>query len=228
MAGRTIAIGDIHGCSRALAALLDAVRPESDDTIITLGDHIDRGPNSRGAIDRLLALADHCRLVPLVGNHEEMLAEALRDKTAIEKWLRCGGTDTLRSYGWARGGRPRPLGDWFPERDREFLAGGRPYYETATHIFVHGGLVPDLPVNRQPAVVLTGRVTDRASAAPHQSGKVTIVGHTSQASGELLDLGFLLCIDTNCARGGWLTAIDVHSGQVWQASQQGKVRATGL
>ena len=52
--GRTIAIGDIHGCSRALAALLDTVEPQPADTIITLGDHIDRGPDSYGVVNRLV------------------------------------------------------------------------------------------------------------------------------------------------------------------------------
>jgi Calcineurin-like phosphoesterase len=225
VAGRTIAIGDIHGCSRALAALLDAVEPQPADTVITLGDHIDRGPDSRGAIERLLRLARECRLVPLIGNHEEMFAEALGDKAAIEKWLRCGGADTLRSYGWQRRGRPRPLRDWFPEEHRRFLADCRSLYETPTHIFVHAGLLPDEPLDRQPSVVLRWRVTDRATARPHQSGKVVVVGHTPQLAGDVLDLGFLLCIDTNCFRGGWLTAVDVESGQVWQTDQSGRRRA---
>jgi hypothetical protein len=73
LAGRTIAIGDIHGCRDALAALIDAIGPGPDDTLVTLGDHIDRGPDSRGVIDQLLALASRCRLVPLLGDHEEMV-----------------------------------------------------------------------------------------------------------------------------------------------------------
>jgi serine/threonine protein phosphatase 1 len=50
------------------------------------------------------------------------------------------------------------------------------------------------------------------------------VGHTTQRSGEILDLGFLKCIDTNCYRGGWLTALEVRTGQVWQADAAGKLR----
>ncbi|HZU37477.1 MAG TPA: metallophosphoesterase, partial [Gemmataceae bacterium] len=150
MAGRTIAIGDIHGCSAALAALIDAIAPSLDDTLIPLGDYIDRGPDSRGVLDRLIALAGCCRLVPLLGGHEEMLLNALHDKTGLKKWLTCGGADALRSYGWAPGGRRCAVADWIPARHREFLAGCRPYHETATHIFVHAGFVPDLPMNRQP------------------------------------------------------------------------------
>src|SRR5262249_5678488 len=69
---RTIAIGDIHGCSTALRALLEAVAPRRKDTVVTLGNHIDRGPDSQGVIRLLLGLVGRCTLVPLMGDHEEM------------------------------------------------------------------------------------------------------------------------------------------------------------
>ena len=225
MAGRTIAIGDIHGCPDALAALIDAVAPGRDDTVVTLGDYIDRGPDSRGVLDQLVALAGRCRLVPLLGNHEEVLLDALRDTAHLRRWLTLGGADTLRSYGWVPGGPRRALADWFPRPHREFLAGCRDYHETPTHLFVHAGYVPELPPAEQPALALRWRVTDAATAAPHHSGKVAVVGHTPQQSGDVLDLGFLICIDTNCARGGWLAALDVGSGEVWQADRGGRLRA---
>jgi serine/threonine protein phosphatase 1 len=224
MAGRTIAVGDIHGCADALAAVIDAVAPCPDDTVITLGDYIDRGPDSCGVLDRLIRLAHHCHLIPLLGNHEEALLGALRDTRALRPWLILGGPDTLRSYGWARGGPRRAFADWFPKSHRKFLAGCRGYYETTSHLFVHAGYVSDLPLAEQPALALRWRVTDAATAVPHCSGKVAVVGHTPQSSGEVLDLGFLVCIDTDCARGGWLTALDVGTGQVWQADRSGKVR----
>lgn len=224
MAGRTIAVGDIHGCRAALAAVLDAARPGPTDTVVTLGDSIDRGPDSRGVIDDLLALAGHCRLVPLLGNHEELLLAALADREGLRRWLALGGADTLRSYGWAPGGPRRAVADWIPPAHRAFLAGLRPYHETATHLFVHAGYVPDLPLEQQPRLALRWRVTDTRTAVPHQSGKVAVVGHTPQRSGEVFDLGFLRCIDTDCVRGGWLTALDVGSGEVWQADRAGNMR----
>lgn len=224
MAGRTIAIGDIHGCSDALAALIGAVSPSPDDTVITLGDHIDRGPDSHGVIDQLVALAGRCQLVPLSGNHEEMLADALVDIAGMRLWLTCGGADTLRSYGWRPGGPRRALTDWITDPHRMFLAGCRPYYETDTHLFVHAGYQPELPMDRQPGRALRWRVTDPGTARPHHSGKVVVVGHTPQLTGEVLDLGFLMCIDTNCVRGGWLTAVDIDTGQVWQADCAGRIR----
>jgi serine/threonine protein phosphatase 1 len=222
MAGRTIAIGDIHGCANALEALLDAIRPAPEDLVVTLGDHIDRGPDSRGVVERLIQLAGYSQLVSLQGNHEEMFANALRDRAAIRTWLECGGADTLRSYGWTLG-TGRFLADWFPSPHLAFLKSCRPYYETETHVFVHAGIVPDLPLDGQPDLALRWRVTYSATAAAHCSGKVTVAGHTPQPNSEVLDLGFLVCIDTNCARGGRLTALDVGNGQVWQADGQGRL-----
>jgi serine/threonine protein phosphatase 1 len=221
---RTIAIGDIHGCRDALTALIDAVEPRPDDTLVALGDYIDRGADSRGVLDQLIVLAGRCRLVPLLGNHEELLLDALRDITTLRRWLTLGGGDTLRSYGWRPGGLRSRLADWIPLPHQQFVAGCRPYYETSTHLFVHAGFAPELPMDRQPSEALRWRVTDARTAAPHQSGKIAVVGHTPQQSGEILDLGFLICIDTNCARGGWLTALDTDTGQVWQADREGMLR----
>jgi serine/threonine protein phosphatase 1 len=227
MAGRTIAIGDIHGCLAALDALIEAIAPGPEDTLVTLGDYIDRGPHSRGVLDRLIALSRQCRLIPLLGNHEELLLDALRDITTLRRWLTLGGTDTLRSYGWVSGGPRRTLADCIPKPHREFLAGCRPYYETRSHLYVHAGFEPDLPLNQQPGLALRWRVTDADTAAPHCSGKVAIVGHTPQVTGEVLDLGFLICIDTNCARGGWLTALETDTRRIWQANRGGRLRTNG-
>ena len=73
---RTIAIGDIHGCSIALGALIDGNELEPDDTIIPLGDYVDRGIDSKGVLDRLIELRDRCNLVPILGNHDQMMLHA--------------------------------------------------------------------------------------------------------------------------------------------------------
>jgi serine/threonine protein phosphatase 1 len=61
--------------------------------------------------------------------------------------------------------------------------------------------------------------------AAHISGKVVIAGHTRQKGGEVLDLGFLKLIDTDAFGSGWLTALEVHTGEVIQTNQRGEVRS---
>src|SRR5262245_8987224 len=95
---RVIAIGDIHGCAAALRAVVEAISPEPDDTLITLGDCVDRGPESRQVIDELLLLRDRCQLIPLLGNHEEMMLNFLDGKQQPDNWLEVGGVATVRSY----------------------------------------------------------------------------------------------------------------------------------
>lgn len=229
MAGRTIAIGDIHGCADALAALLGEISPTSNDTIIALGDYVDRGPKSRQTIDHLIGLSRECHLISLIGNHEAMLLDAFRDLQAMKRWLSQGGVETLRSYGWVKGSYRRRLADWIPERHWDFLKGCVRYHETDTHLFIHAGYVPELPLAEQPDLALQWRMTDRERTRPHNSGKVAIVGHTAQSSGDVLDLGFLICIDTNCFRGGWLTALDVNDRRIWQSNASGELRrAVGI
>src|SRR5947209_8507324 len=102
MPGRLIAIGDIHGCSRALDALIEAIRPAPLDEIVTLGDYVDRGPDTPGVLDRLIALGSRCRLVPLLGNHDQLMLEALGGGDPLD-WYGSGGLATLESYDrWRR------------------------------------------------------------------------------------------------------------------------------
>ncbi len=89
---------------------------------------------------------------------------------------------------------------------------------------VHANFVPELPLDQQPGEVIRWLSLVDSIPAPHCSGKIAVVGHTPQMRGEILDLGHLLCLDTNCAGGGWLTVLDVGTGQVWQAEKRGHKR----
>ena len=95
VAGRTIAIGDIHGCSEALRTLLKAIVPRQKDTVVTLGNVIDQGPDSNGVILLLLSLVGRCKLVPLKGHHEEMFLAALEGHDDFHSWRAAGGEQTL-------------------------------------------------------------------------------------------------------------------------------------
>lgn len=220
MSGRTIAIGDIHGCALALKSLLAAIAPRAEDTIITLGDHIDRGPDSRGVIDTLMALARRCRVVPILGNHDQMLLDALDDPGRTRCWLISGGDATLRSYGIDH---PADL----PGSHLDWICACVDYHETATHIFTHACYFPEVPMAEQPPLALRWESIRDEVPAPHVSGKTAVVGHTSQKSGEVLDAGHLVCLDTYCFGGKWLTAYDVHARRVWQASRTGTLRRSG-
>lgn len=98
-AGRLLAIGDIHGCHIAFDTLLEHLSILPTDTVVVLGDVIDRGPGTRQVIDRLLELRQQCRLVFLMGNHEEMFLGSLAVEGVRESWLGFGGWETLQSYG---------------------------------------------------------------------------------------------------------------------------------
>lgn len=217
--GRLFAIGDVHGCSTALRALIEAINPQPEDTIVTLGDYIDWGPDSRGVIDLLIGLSGRCNLVPLLGNHEEMLLSAVESGSELRYWLQFGGEETLNSYQYD-GGR-----DMIPEKHVHFIRSCRDYFETSTHIFAHANYDDRLPMDRIGGTKLRWEHIDIHDQRPHYSGKTVVVGHTPQVGGEVLDLGFLVCIDTDCSRGGWLTALDVGTGRVVQADQKGEVRA---
>ena len=216
MSQRIIAIGDIHGCSRALAALLKVVEPTSDDIIIQLGDTIDRGPDSRSVVEQLIELSSHCSLICVRGNHEELLLNSLDDAAELPRWLRNGGCDTLKSYDC---NDPALI----PEQHLNFIRSSIDYLELDQFIFIHAGYVEDQPMSEQTPLALRWRVTN-TNSRPHCSGKVIIAGHSPQRSGDILDIGHARCIDTNCVHGGWLTAMEVTSRQVWQCSREGALR----
>lgn len=218
MAARTIVIGDIHGCAQALEALLGAIQPQSDDRLVLLGDYIDRGEQSREVIERLLSLEYECRLVPLLGNHELMLMRAFQDYSQAYFWLECGGQQTLDSYG----GSPGDV----PEEHHKFFERCVPYFETDDHLFVHANYDASLELQDQPEELLFWAHLTQFVPGPHRSGKRAFVGHTPQKSGEVLDLEHVVCVDTFCVGDRWLTALDVHSGEIWQASRRGTLRAS--
>ena len=218
---RTLAIGDIHGCFTALETLLIAVDVKPNDLIITLGDYVDRGPDSRSVLDLLISLWKQDQLIAIRGNHDDMMMGARRKNSARQNWLALGGDATLRSYKKSATLKDVPSEHW------EFLEHSCVnYYQTKTHIFVHAGLWPDLPLDEQPEFVL--HYERFHNPAPHQSGKIMICGHTNQKSGLPNDKGHAICIDTRAYGGGWLTCLHVESGHCWQANQKGAVRELEL
>ncbi|MCA9169999.1 MAG: serine/threonine protein phosphatase [Planctomycetales bacterium] len=219
MPARMIAIGDIHGCSRALETVLEAIGPTADDLFVPLGDYVDRGPNSKGVIDMLLQLETTCQVEPILGNHEEMMMMVLSGHAGPNDWLRYGGVATLDSYGFD--GDPTAI----PDSHRDFFQRCRDYFEADRHFFVHANYRHDVPLPELDAEMLRWQSLINYTPGPHQSGKIAVCGHTPDKYGEIMDMGYLKCIDTYCYGGQWLTALDLLSGQVWQANEKAELRA---
>lgn len=217
MPSRTIAFGDIHGHSQALDAILTAVAPQPQDTLVFLGDYVDSGPDSKGVLERLIDLRKQFRVVALMGNHEEMMLGARGGRSDLRLWMNFGGRETLESYG--RSGDLRLV----PREHLRFLATLPLFYEAKTHFFVHANYDPNRPLDQQETATALWRHLDEIPA-PHFSGKIAVVGHTPQKDGRILDLPHLKCIDTGCGLGGLLTALDVGSGQTWQVDEFGRPR----
>lgn len=217
MTGRVVAIGDIHGCDVALAALLDLVAPVPADTFVVLGDVVDRGPNVRGCIDRLLELGRTSMLVFIQGNHEEMMLDSATEGNWLDDWLGFGGVETLHSYGMP------PRFTNVPDAHWEFLRGGLDLFETSRAIFVHANLEPGVPHDQQlPEWLRWQRM--RGVEKPHPTGKRVICGHTSLPHGRPGLFDGWVNIDTWCYGGGWLTALDVTTDTVWQARKDGRTQ----
>jgi serine/threonine protein phosphatase 1 len=203
----------------ALRKLIEVINPRPTDTLVFLGDFIDCGPDSKGVIEQLIDLTSRSQLIPILGNHEEMLLNALDSKSEYRYWLNLGGKQTLMSYSPYR----MDL-EVIPADHVRFIRGCRNYFETDTHIFVHANYDHERPISWTSGTKLRWEHLEPNRVRPHCSGKKYVVGHTPQVNGEVLDLGFLVCLDTDCCRGGWLSALEVGTGNVIQTNQKGEVR----
>lgn len=221
MPERLIAIGDVHGCCAALEGLLELVGPRKGDRLVLLGDYVDRGPDSRGVIDLILGLRKTHDVVTLMGNHEEMMLGVLQGRSPASWWLRYGGKETLASYD--KGADPSDV----PKSHIKFLKGLLDYHEEDEFFFTHGNYVPGEQLDRQPVEALRWTNLNERTPKPHKNGKTAIVGHSSQKSGKIVDLGHLICIDTFCHGGGRLTAIDAYTRKLWQVDRDGRPASKG-
>ena len=214
---RTLAIGDIHGCFRSLVTLEKLVPFESGDRIITLGDYVDRGPDSRAVLDWIITNRAKYNLVAIRGNHELMMYAAAASPRHYSEWIAAGGEKTLASYS------KRADLDDVPQSHWDFLKHDcRPYFETKTHFFVHANAHPDMPLSDQPDYMLYWEFLGKT--APHVSGKIMVCGHTPQREGVPLNDGHAVCLDTWAHATGWLTCLDVDTGCYWQANEASQTR----
>jgi len=130
----TYAIGDIHGCNRTFQALLRQISPGRGDTLVLLGDLIDRGPDSKGVVDTVGHLEKKgARVVCLRGNHEQMLLDARNGPAEADRWFNNGGKAALKSFGakWIED---------IPNAYMNFFEAMPLWYETGGFLCVHGGI----------------------------------------------------------------------------------------
>lgn len=205
---RVLAIGDIHGCLDQLQGLLDKVAPGHDDRLVFLGDYVDRGTDSPGVIDYLLGLQEKLPdTVFLKGNHEQMLLRYLAGGQA-SGYLQNGGDMTLSQY--ALRGTPR-----LPQSHRDFLNRLQLTYQWQDFLFVHAGLKPGYPLDRQGEDdLLWIRDEFLSHPRPCEWGVVVVHGHSPQRQ-----VSFTPCrigLDTGAVYGRQLSCCDVVSRRVWQ------------
>ncbi|SDL16222.1 serine/threonine protein phosphatase 1 [Catalinimonas alkaloidigena] len=215
---RVFAISDIHGCNQTFRALLRQLHLTPQDHLFLLGDYIDRGPDSRGVLDKILQLQDdglqvHC----LSGNHEQMMLDALADPANLRGWFINGGFETLQSFGVQQV-------DAIPERYLQLLSDLAPAAASEDYIFVHAGLNMRLddPFADEQAMLW---IRDWYGDLNREwlDGRIIVHGHTPQprqrtmAALEHLDTHPVLNIDNGCYFGqandaqgyGSLCAVDL-------------------
>lgn len=199
----TYAVGDIHGSLAKLEALIArceehaAGRPMS---LVFLGDYIDRGPQTAGVVEFLLALQTRLPggVVALKGNHEALLLAVIDGKAAARLWLMQGGAATLESYGVARPSElPRRHLDWFRALRLSFDDGRR--------FFVHAGVDPDRPLEAQDEYDMLW-IREPFLSYRRDYGRLVVHGHTPLRDGRPDLRGNRLNLDTGAVYGGPLTA----------------------
>ena len=196
---RILAIGDIHGRLDKLKALLGGISWIPDeDTLIFIGDYVDRGPESAGVIDHILGLKQWSEnIICLRGNHEQIFLDFLEGKHT-ETFLYNGGQATIDSYGGAESG--------FPASHYEFLKNLPYYYETDDFIFVHAGLRDEIPLAEQDPYDLLW-IREEFIYSKYDHGKRVIFGHTPRR--DPLIMPNKICIDTGAVYGGRLTCLEI-------------------
>ena len=240
-AGRRVyAVGDVHGCLVQFETLIaaieadDAARESAETTIVLLGDLIDRGPDSAGVIDAARALAARRTVRLLMGNHEEMMLEALESTEVLKHFLRYGGRETVLSYLTDTEAYHQAEIDAaqamfraaVPPEHLAFLRAMEDQVAIGDYLFVHAGVRPDVLLEQQ-------RVADlrwiREPFLSHREsfGPVVVHGHTITDKPEVRPNR--IGIDTGAYRSGRLTALGLEGTSRWlieaATDEQGAVSA---
>lgn len=212
------AIGDIHGCIDELSRLLDHLAPQSGDTVVCLGDYIDRGPASQGVVERLLALrGEGPECVFLKGNHEDMFLDYLGLEGHYgEAFLYNGGSRTLRSYG-LDGQSPAEIARRLPPEHLAFFRDLRPFHRTGDFLFVHAGVRPGLALAAQDEEDLLW-IREEFIQNAHDLGAIVLFGHTPYRE-VFVNLPYKIGLDTGLVYGNKLSCLETTTRTLHQINR---------
>lgn len=213
---RLYVVGDVHGM---IDLLNDTFRridldlesaPVPVPLEIYLGDMVDRGPDSRGVLDALLARSAQRNVICLTGNHELMMMRGLNDLGVFKDWLQLGGSATLQSYGLA----PETIRpDAATQREfrrrltppvLDFLMSLQPSFKMGDYLFVHAGIRPGVPFALQSIQDLTSIRREFLTSEMH-FGFIVVHGHTPCDAVEIR--ANRINLDTGAYKGGPLTCV---------------------
>jgi serine/threonine protein phosphatase 1 len=209
---RIFAIGDIHGCFDKLIALMEIIDVDLErDTLLFIGDYIDRGTQSKEVVDYLIDLSRQSgNVVFLKGNHELMLEQYLNGTNQFG-FLANGGLATLDSY--SKGGAPDET-NLIPTTHLDFFRDLRIYYETDQYIFVHAGLKPGVPLEEQNEWDMLW-IREEFIYSDFDFGKRVIFGHTPFQKPIVFENK--IGIDTGAVYGNKLTCVELPAERFYSA-----------
>ena len=235
---RAYVIGDIHGRFDLFEALIKAI--EEDDasatpaatTMILLGDLIDRGPDSAGVVKLARLWNEYRSLRCLIGNHEEMLLDALEDIDVLRHFLRHGGRETILSYGITKKEFNKAsleelqalMKARIPSEDLDFIRKCEDMIEMGDYLFVHAGVNPKRPLNEQKPRELRWI---RDAFLNHKDSYSHMIVHGHTITEKVEERKNRIGIDTGAYRFGRLTAL-VLEGDTRRYIQAAEKKKSGI
>lgn len=241
---RLFVIGDIHGCDNELEVMLNHIKNveklEDTEYVVFLGDYIDRGPDSRGVIQRLIEFKKyHPRSVFLRGNHEDMLFGLLGLGGMYGRdCLRNGGGAFFGNYGLEDYVSFRGLSDQcgiddisqeelinkFPKEHMEFLQSLVSVVVHPKYIFVHAGIDPYGKLEEQSYEDIHW-IRDLFFMLRHSEDQIVVHGHTPYKEISVVadGKGKRIGLDTGCGKGGKLTAMELKSVKAFSVVEDSDV-----
>jgi serine/threonine protein phosphatase 1 len=221
---RLYVIGDIHGRLDLLERMIDLVNLDigsygPHSLIVTLGDYIDRGPDSRGVVDRLLNNPFAGQFVRLKGNHEALFEKFVDDSSIGTDWWRLGGLETLKSFGITVGPRMTKRGfkkaavqlrETLSQQQLEFFSSLQTSLAVGRYFLCHAGVRPGVALELQSEEDLLW-IRDEFLDSQIDFGKIVIHGHTPTREPQVH--ANRINIDTGAYDSGRLTCIVLEEGK---------------